>query len=149
MHIKYSCDERYEARYRKTPNISPRLIQSHKHFLVGLYLGEWGLIFGWVVYMRNHFGSGVFYTCYLYLKKGEWNKTKKQCSCSKIPFYHFTVNKTRDVFPNSGPLDLFRLKNTWGGTLNSVDLIKIILLQIFFLCFFLGGGLIYGTTVVL
>ena len=90
--------------YRKTPNISPGLIKNHKHFLMRLYLG--GLIYG------TTFVSGVFRICYFFLKKEQWNKTKKICSCSKISFYYLTANKTRDVFHNSGPLTSLRLKNT-------------------------------------
>ena len=44
--------------------------------------------------------SGAFHTCYMYLKKEEWNKIKKECSCSKISFYYLTAKKTRDVFHN-------------------------------------------------
>ena len=61
------------SRYRKTPSISPRLTQSHNRFLVSLTRRE-GCINGII------FVSGVYHTCYLYLKKEEWNKTKKNDS---------------------------------------------------------------------
>ena len=61
--------------YRKTPNTRPRLIQSHKQFLVDLYNGEGGGggggIYGTIFMPR------VFHACYLHLKKEEWNKTEK------------------------------------------------------------------------
>ena len=118
---------------RKTLNISPGPIQNHKHFLTGLYTG--GLY------------AEPLLCLDLYLKKEEWNKTRKQYSCSKMSFYCLTANKTRDVYHNSGPLASLRLKNTWGGALISVDILKITLLHIFFLYFY--EGLIYGTTFVL
>ena len=48
-----------------TPNISPGLIWSHKHFLVGLYTLEEGGLY------ESNFVPGFFHTCYLYLKKEE------------------------------------------------------------------------------
>ena len=60
-----------QRRHRKTPNISPSIKQSHKHFWwaytrVGLYpVRGGGLIHG------TTFVSGIFQTCYLYLKKEE------------------------------------------------------------------------------
>ena len=53
-----------------------------------------------------------------------------------MPFYYLTANKKRDVCHNSGPLASLRLKNTSGGELTSVDLLKITLLQKFFLYFY-------------
>ena len=58
-----------------------------------------------------------------------------------MPFYYLTANKTRDVFHNSGPLSLLRLKNSWRGALISVDLLKITLLHILFVYFY--NGLIF------
>ena len=132
-------------------SLSSGLIQSHNHFWGDLCIGNtysWGLIYGII------FVSGVIHICYLYLKKEEWNKTKKQCSCSKMWFYYLAAYKTLDVFHNLGPLNWLRLKNIWGGVLISVDLLKITLLLIFFLYFynrliFGKGGLIHGTTFVL
>ena len=49
-----------------------------------------------------------------------------------MSFYYLIANKTLDVFHNSEPLALLRLKNTWEGVLISVDLLKTTLLQIFF-----------------
>ena len=105
-----------------------------------------GLHTGGLIY-RTTFVSGVFHTYYLYLKKEECNKTKKKCSCSKIPFYYLTASKTPNVFHNSGQLASLRLKNTWGGVLISVDTLKITLLHIFFLHF--DNGLKYRPTFVL
>ena len=53
-----------------------------------------------------------------------------------MPFYYLTANKTRNVFHNSGPLSLLRLKNSWRGALISVDLLKITLLHILFVYFY-------------
>ena len=94
-----------------------------RFFLFFIFYVGGGLIYG------TTFVSGVFHICYLYLKNEEWDKTSKQCSCSKMPFYYLTAIKTRGVFHNSGPLALLRLKNTWEGALISVDLLKITLLQ--------------------
>ena len=129
---------------------------------MGLYtrgLYSWGLIYG------TTFVSGVFHTCYLYLKKEESNKTKKrQCSCSKMPFYYLAENKTRDAFHNSGPLAALRVKHTWEGALilGELDLLKITRLHIIFFLLFYNGlkfgrgggflyseGIIYGTTFML
>ena len=76
-------------------------------------------------------------------------RQKKQCPCSKRLFYYLTLNKTRDVFHNLGPLISLRLKNTGRAALISVDLLKITLLHILFtygqlLCISMGlhtGGL--------
>ena len=106
---------------------------------MGLYtrgLYSWGLIYG------TTFVSGVFHTCYLYLKKEESNKTKKrQCSCSKMPFYYLAANKTRDAFHNSGPLAALRVKHTWEGALilGELDLLKITRLHIIFFLLFYNG----------
>ena len=108
-------------------------MQSHNNF-GGAYTREGA-------WCGNIFVCKVFRTCYLYLKKEEWNKTKKQRSCSKMPFYYLRANKTHDLFHNSIPLVSLRLKNTWGGALNLVDLLKIALLYIFFLYFY--NGFIY------
>ena len=58
----------------KTPIISPGIIQSHNHF-------RWAYTRGSLLSEQPIYGttfvSGVFHTCYLYLKKGELNKTKK------------------------------------------------------------------------
>ena len=59
-----------------------------------------------------------------------------------MPFYHLTASKTRDVFHNSGPLALLRLKNTWVEALISVDLLKTTLLHIFI--FYFHNGFIFG-----
>ena len=61
-----------------------------------------------------------------------------------MPFYYLTANKTSDVFHNSGPLAPLRLKNTWGGALVSVDLLKITMLHIFFLYFIFEGAYIWN-----
>ena len=58
-----------------------------------------------------------------------------------MPFYYFTASKTRDVFHNSGPIASLKLKNTWGGALISVDLLKITLFHIFFYIYILIMGL--------
>ena len=77
-----------------------------------------------------------------------------------MPFYYLTANKTRDVFHNSEPLSLLRLKNSWREALISVDLLKITLLHILFAYFnngiifreayirnyFCVSGFIYGET---
>ena len=55
-----------------------------------------------------------------------------------MPFYYLTANKTHDVFHNSEPLSLLRLKNSWREALISVDLLKITLLHILFAYFYNG-----------
>ena len=55
-----------------------------------------------------------------------------------MPFYYLTANKTLDVFHNSEPLSLLRLKNSWREALISVDLLKITLLHILFAYFYNG-----------
>ena len=64
-----------------------------------------------------------------------------------MSFYYLTTNKTCDVFHNSGSLAALRLKNTSGGALISVGILKITFLYIFFLHFYngliLGGWLIF------
>ena len=55
-----------------------------------------------------------------------------------MPFYYLTANKTREVFHNSEPLSLLRLKNSWREALTSVDLLKITLLHILFAYFYNG-----------
>ena len=77
------------------------------------------------------FASEVFHTCYLYFKKKAWNKIKKHTLAAKC--HHI-----------SGPLASFRLKNTCGGALISLDLLKVTLLNISFIYIFkmslyLGG----------
>ena len=51
-----------------------------QRFLVGLY--EKGVL----PCYRNIFVCKVFHTCYLYLKKEEWNKTKKHALAAKFNF---------------------------------------------------------------
>ena len=58
-----------------------------------------------------------FFTPVICISRKGWNKIKKQCSCSKMPFYCLRANKTRDLFHNSRPLASLRLKNTLGGAL--------------------------------
>ena len=69
-----------------------------------------------------------------------------------MPFYYLTAEKSCDVFHNTGPLALLRLKNTLERVLISVDLLKVTLLHIFFVYSYTGlifGGLTYGITFVL
>ena len=96
--------------YRKTMNKGHTLYRVTRIFGRGYTRGM--LIFGWPFIRYHFFASQVFYTCYLCLKKEDWNKTKKQCSCSKMPFYYLAANKTRDFFHNSGPLISIRLGST-------------------------------------
>ena len=49
-----------------------------------------------------------------------------------MPLYYLTANKTRDAFHNSEPLALLRFKNTSGGALISVELLRLTLLHLFF-----------------
>ena len=53
---------------------SPRLMQSHKHFLAGLYTGGLNGI---------TFVPGVFHKSYFYLKREVWNKTKNNALAAK------------------------------------------------------------------
>ena len=59
-----------------------------------------------------------------------------------MPFYYLTVNKTRDVFHKLGPLASLGLKNTFGGALISVDVLKTELLHKFVSYFY--NGLVFG-----
>ena len=94
-----------------------------------------------------------FFTPVIYIsRKRNGKRQKKQSSCSKMLFYYLIANKTRDVFRNSRPLASLRLKNTWGGALISIDLLKVTLLCILFYISIMGlylGVLICGTTFVL
>ena len=96
--------------------------------------------------------SGVFHTCYLYLKKEEWKKGKKTKLLQQNAILLLDSKQNTWFFRNSRPLASLRLKNTWGGALISVDLYKITLFYILFLSFYNGhifGGLINGATFVL
>ena len=93
-----------------------------------------------------------FFTPVICISRKRNEIRQKQCSCCKMLFYYLTANTTRDVFHNSGPVASLRLKNTWGGALISVDLLKVTLLCILFYISIMGlylGVLIYGTTFVL
>ena len=96
--------------------------------------------------------SGVFHTCYLYLKKEEWKKGKKTKLLQQNAILLLDSKQNTWFFRNSRPLASLRLKNTWGGALISVDLLKVTLLCILFYISIMGlylGVLIYGTTFVL
>ena len=100
----------------------------------------WAYTRGWLIHGTT-FVSGVFHTSLICISRKR-NKAKKQCSCSKMPFYYLTVNKTRDVFHKLGPLASLGLKNTFGGALISVDVLKTELLHKFLSYFY--NGLVFG-----
>ena len=89
---------------------------------MGLYTGGLNSGGGGGLIYKTTFVSEAFHTCYLYLKNEEWNKTKKQGPCSKMPLYYLTATKTRDVFPSSRLLASLRLTSLYsrgGGDLYS------------------------------
>ena len=86
----------------RSPNISPGLIQSHKHFLVGIYTR--GDLYSDCLYTEPLLCLEFFTSVICFSRKRNEIRQKKQCSCSKRPFYYMAANKTRDVFNNLRPL---------------------------------------------
>ena len=93
-------------------------------FLVALYTGGGGLYTERLLCLE--FFTPVICIC-ISRNRNEINYDKKQCSCSKMPLYYLTANKTRDAFHNSEPLALLRFKNASGGALISVELLRLTL----------------------
>ena len=79
-------------------------MQSHKHF--------------WWVYTEGGYNNEPLFCLEFFTpvtcisRKRNEIRQKKQCSCSKIPFYYLTAKKTRCIFHNSEPLAPLRLKDT-------------------------------------
>ena len=84
MLLNEKCYVKHE--YRKTANIRPRLGYTESQAFFGGLIQRAEGEGGGLIY-ETSFMSRVFHNWYLHLKKEEWNKTKKQCPCSKMLLY--------------------------------------------------------------